>query len=81
MRLHYFWPQKLQNCTIPVNFEAIQTTTIASKLFQLLYLGYNRVLYYIVYGLRLSNFNISSAFTSDWHPWTYPLSSNISSRS
>ena len=23
MRLHYLWPQKLQNCTIPVNLEAI----------------------------------------------------------
>ena len=34
---------------------------IASKLFQTLYLGYYRVLHYIVYGLRLRNFNISLA--------------------
>ena len=61
MRSHHFWPQKLQNRTIPVNLEAIGTTTIASRLFQLLYLGYNQVLHYIVYGLQLSNFNISSA--------------------
>ena len=61
MRLHYLWPQKSQNCTIPVNLEAIWTTTIASKLFRPLYLGYNRVLHYIVYGLRLSNFDISLA--------------------
>ena len=61
MRLHYLWPRKLQNCTIPVNLEAIQTTTITSKLFWPLYLGYNRVLHYTVYGLRLSNFNISLA--------------------
>ena len=81
MRLHYLWPWKSQNCTIPVNLEAIQTTIIASKLFQTLYLGYNQVLHYIVYGLRLSNFNRSLAFTSDWHPQTYLLSSNISSRS
>ena len=51
MRLHYLWPWKSQNCTIPVNLEAIQTTMIASKLFQPLYLGYNQVLHYIVYGL------------------------------
>ena len=81
MRLHYLWPQKLQNHTILVNLEAIWTTTIASKLFQPLYLGYNQVLHYIVYGLQLSSFNISSAFTSDRHPRTYPLSSDISSRS
>ena len=81
MRSHYLWPQKSQNHTIPVNLEAIQTTTIASKLFQPLYLGYNRVLHYIIYGMQLSNFDISLAFTSDWHPQTYPLSSNISSRS
>ena len=80
MRSPYLWPRKLQNHTIPVNLEAIQTTTIASKLFQPLYLGYNRVLHYIVYGLQLSNFDISLAFTSDWHPRTYPLASNISSR-
>ena len=61
MRSHHFWPQKSQNCTIPVNLEAIQTTMITSKLFQMLYLGYNWVLHYIVYGLRLSNFDISSA--------------------
>ena len=61
MRSHYLWPQKSQNHTIPVNLEAIQTTTIASKLFQPLYLGYNWVLHYIVYGLQLSNFDISSA--------------------
>ena len=42
MRLHHLWPRKLQNCTIPVNLEAIRTTMIASKLFQPLYLGYNR---------------------------------------
>ena len=34
---------------------------IASKLFWTLYLGYNQVLHYIVYGLQLSNFNISLA--------------------
>ena len=50
MRLHYLWPLKSQNCTIPVNLKAIQTTTITS------YLGYNGLLHYIVYGLRLSNF-------------------------
>ena len=81
MKSHHLWPWKLQNHTIPVNLEAIQTTTITSKLFQMLYLGYNRVLHYIIYGLQLSNSDISSAFTSDQHPWTYPLSSNISSRS
>ena len=81
MRSHYLWPWKLQNCTIPVSLEAIQTTTITSKLFQLLYLGYNQVLHYIIYGLRLSNFDISLAFTSNQHPQTYLLSSNISSRS
>ena len=81
MRLHHLWPRKSQNHTIPVNLEAIQTTMITSKLFQMLYLGYNWVLHYIVYGLQLSNFDISLAFTSDQHPWTYPLSSNISSRS
>ena len=41
----------VQNCTIPVNLEAIQNTMITSKLFRLLYLGYNQV-HYIVYGLR-----------------------------
>ena len=61
MRSHYLWPLKLQNCTIPVNLEAIQTTTITSKLFWPLYLGYNQVLHYIIYGLQLTNFNISSA--------------------
>ena len=61
MRSHYLWPQKLQNHTIPVNLEAIQTSTIASKLFQPLYLGYNRVLHYIIHGLQLSNFDISPA--------------------
>ena len=61
MRSHYLWPWKSQNHTIPVNLEAIQTTTIASKLFQPLYLGYNWVLHYIVYGLQLSNFDISLA--------------------
>ena len=61
MRSHYLWPQKLQNCTIPVNLEAIWTTMITNKLFQPLYLGYNQVLHYIVYGLQLSNFDISSA--------------------
>ena len=33
MRSHYLWPQKLKNCTIPVNLEAIQTSMIATKLF------------------------------------------------
>ena len=33
MRSHYLWPRKSQNRTIPVNLEAIWTTTIASKLF------------------------------------------------
>ena len=33
MRSHHLWPWKSQNHTIPVNLEAIQTTTIASKLF------------------------------------------------
>ena len=61
MRSHHLWPWKSQNRTIPVNLEAIQTTMIASKLFQTLYLGYNQVLHYIVYGLQLSNFDISSA--------------------
>ena len=51
MRLHHLWPRKSQNCTIPVNLEAVWS----------LYLGYNRVLHYIVYGLWLSNFNISLA--------------------
>ena len=81
MRLHHLWPQKSQNRTIPVNLEAIRTTMIASKLFRVLYLGYYRVLHYIVYGLQLRNFDISSAFTFNRHPWTCPLSSNISSRS
>ena len=54
---------------------------IASNLFWLLYLGYNQVPHYIIYGLWLSKFDISLAFTSDWHPRTYPLSSTISSRS
>ena len=81
MRLHYLWPQKSQNHAIPVNLEAIQTTMFASKLFQPLYSGYNQVLHYIVYGSQLSSFDISSAFTCDQHPWTYLLSSNISSRS
>ena len=57
MRSHYLWPHKLQNHTIPVNLEAM----IASKLFWPLYLGYNWVLHYIIYGLQLGNFNISSA--------------------
>ena len=61
MRSHYLWPRKLQNHTIPVNLEAIWTTTIASKLFQPLYLGYSQVLHYIIYGLQLSNFGISLA--------------------
>ena len=80
MRSHYLWPQKLPNHTIPVNLESTQTITIASKLFWTLYLGYNRVLHYIVYGLQLSNSDISLAFTPNQHPQTYPLSSNISSR-
>ena len=63
MRSHYLWPRKLQNHTIAVSLEAIWTTMITSKLFQLLYLGYNQVLHYIVYGLQLSNFDISSAFS------------------
>ena len=67
MRSHYLWPRKSQNHTIPVNLEAIQTTTITSKLLRPLYLGYNQVLHYIVYGLQLSNFDISSAFNSDRH--------------
>ena len=71
MRLHYLWPWKSQNHTIPVNLEAIQTTMITLKLFQTLYLGYNQVLQYIVYGLQLRNFSISSAFISDQHPQTY----------
>ena len=54
MRSHYLWPWKLQNCTIAVNLEAIQTITIASKLFWPLYLGYNRALHYTIYGLWLS---------------------------
>ena len=58
MRLHYLWPWKSQNHTIPVNLEAIQTTMITSKLFWPLYLGYNQVLHYLVYGLWLSNFDI-----------------------
>ena len=33
MRSHYIWPQKLQNCTILFNLEAIQTTIITSKIF------------------------------------------------
>ena len=33
------------------NLEAIWTTTIASKLFQQLYLGYNWVLHYVIYDL------------------------------
>ena len=61
MRLHYLWARKSQNCTIPVNLEAKWTTMIPSKLFQPLYLGYNQVLHYIVYGLQLSSFNISLA--------------------
>ena len=75
MRSHHLWPRKSQNRIIPVNLEAIQMTTITSKLFQTLYLGYYQVLHYIVYGLCLRNFDISSAFTSDWHPRTYLLSS------
>ena len=81
MRLHHLWPWKSQNRIIPVNWETIRMTTIASKLFWTLYLGYYRVLHYIVYGLRLGNFDISSAFTFDQHPRTCPLSSNISLRS
>ena len=61
MRLHHLWPRKSQYCTIPVNLEAIWTTTITSKLFQTLYLDYSWVLHYTVYGLWLSNFDISSA--------------------
>ena len=61
MRSHHLWLQKLQNCTSPVNLEAIQTTMITSKLFWQLYLGCNWVLHYIIYGLQLSNFDISSA--------------------
>ena len=60
MRSHHLWPCKSQNCIIPVNWETIWTTTIASKLFQTLYLRYYRVLHYIIYGLRLRNFDISS---------------------
>ena len=74
MRFHYFWPWKSQNCTIPVNLEAIQNTTITTKLFWPLYLGYNHVLQYIVYGLQLSNFSIFLKFTFDWHPQTYLIS-------
>ena len=33
MKSHYLWFRKSQNRTIPVNLEAIQTTTITSKLF------------------------------------------------
>ena len=40
MRLHHLWPQKSQNHIIPVNLEAIRTTTIANKLFRMLYSGY-----------------------------------------
>ena len=61
MRSHHLWPRKSQNCIIPVNLEAIQTTTITSKLFRMLYLGYYRALPYIVYGLQLGNFDISLA--------------------
>ena len=61
MRSHHLWPRKSQNHTIPVNLEAIWATAIASKLFQPLYLGYSWVLNYIIYGLQLSNFNISLA--------------------
>ena len=63
MRLHYLWPWKSQNCTIPFNLEAIQITMIATKLFWPLCLGFNRILQYNIYGLWLSNFSISSAFT------------------
>ena len=63
---------------IPVNLEAIWTTMITSKIFWPLYLGYNQVLHY---GLQLNNFDISLAFTYNWHPWTYLLSSNMSSKS
>ena len=73
MRSHYLWPRKSQNCTIPVNLEAIQITMIATKLFQPLYLGFNHVLQYNIYGLQLSNFSISLAFTPNWHPQTYPI--------
>ena len=31
MRLHYLWPRKSQNCTIPVNLEAIQTTKLLAS--------------------------------------------------
>ena len=72
MRLYYLWPQKLQNCMIPFNSEAIQTTMIATKLFWPLYLGYNHVLQYNVYGLQLSDFSISLAFAPNWHSQTYP---------
>ena len=68
MRLHHLWPRKSQNHIIPVNWETIQMTTITSKLFQTLYLGYYRVLHYIIYGLWLRNFDISWAFTFDRHP-------------
>ena len=71
MRSHYLWPQKLQNHTISFNLEAIQITTIATKLFWPLYLGFNCVLQYNIYGLQLSSFSIFSAFTPDWHPWSY----------
>ena len=71
IKSHYLWPWKLQNCTIPFDLEAIQITTIAIKLFQPLYLGFNCVLQYNIYGLWLSNFSISLAFTPDRHPWTY----------
>ena len=71
MRLHYLWPQKLQNCKITFNLEAIQITTITTKLLQPLYLGVNHILQYNVYGLWLSNSNTSSAFTPNWHPQTY----------
>ena len=62
MRLHYLWPWKSKNCTIPVNLEAMQTTMITSKLLRPLYLGYSQVLQYIVYGFQLSNFSMSLAF-------------------
>ena len=61
MRSHYLWPRKSQNHTIPVNLEAIQTTTITIKLFQTLYLGYNTTLS-MAYDLAISTY-----------PWHLPL--------
>ena len=55
MRLHYLWPWKSQNRTIPVKLEAIQTTMIATKLFWPLYLGYNHILQYNYCGHFICN--------------------------